>query len=83
MADRSNSIRQNKLTLTHTQLLTPNFEGALSFFVRAAELFAQTYDGKDEVCVCMCMCVCVWLVAVRYKIAFHSPTPPTKPPLTD
>lgn len=29
--------------------MTPNWEGALSFFARAAELFSQTYDGKDEV----------------------------------
>jgi hypothetical protein len=31
------------------QVQTPNFDGAISFFVRAAELFSQTYDGKDEV----------------------------------
>lgn len=31
------------------QVMTPNWEGALSFFKRAAELFSQTYDGKDEV----------------------------------
>ncbi len=30
-------------------MLAPKFEGALSFFTRAAELFSQTYDGKDEV----------------------------------
>jgi hypothetical protein len=30
-------------------VLAPNFEGALSFFTRAADIFSQTYDGKDEV----------------------------------
>lgn len=34
---------------TNKQVMTPNWEGALSFFTRAAELFSQTYDGKDEV----------------------------------